>query len=941
MNHKRVLKMVLLLAVATFVVALPSVARAESQPMSSQDRIFVDGLLDRGLLTLAEEFLQQLQERNVDPVMVNARRIIVQEAQAQRQPNEELRNQKFAEAAKSYEQTVAAMGDQIKQTTDPRAQDKLRHEQMKLRLKLGEMLWQKQAFNQLNLIEITDGSGGDPEKLRPILRKSLEVMRELNAESIVWHEEMDRDPDFGRRYGELYGQIEMLKHYSSYQVAWVSYYLAFVLPQDDEERKTLLTNAIDRFGMFADSEGKSEGKIQSLRGRGMCYRQQGEWEKAESDFRNAIELSESEQFKIQVFYDLAQTHLLAKRYTGALSTLNELRGQNYESLPQSFIGSQLMPFMEARILVAEGASDDAKRQQGLRILGDLWQKGGVWRDIVAAEVKRHMPKGADRSKMSPLELWVLATDAFEKKELKEAAELFAQYLKITPQEDPMHQEAKFNVAACYARLSTEADDGMEKMAMMKKAAESFRGVAEAFPNSPVADTAVEHYVDFSKEVYLLDKSKEHAEAFGKAVKWTLDNRPKIAAAGDMQFLYGNIQRELGQYREAAAAFEKVPKSSPNYNMALFSAMESFRLYLLEQLPKMSNPAEVKREVDQAVSKTEQFVSNVDSLPAGETKEQLSRDAAMALIIAADILSRPEVKEYERGRAFIDRYQKDYGQYDDYLGEALKIKVDCLVGSGVPDEAMKLIDEIMVSVEDPMPILQNLFRSITQDIERLNRTMQREAAGKRLQDAVNIGERLKQQLAKPPVSEISQFRIDAIQYELALLYMNSGRLAEAVKRFEALCYQPYERFHEIKNLDARHMKGLATATQMQAAETRDEAAAHELYKKAAYYWQNMADSMQATQRAAKVSLGSETDPQKKAQLEKRVEEFGNLYWEFRLNQMQAYLALHPLEQKLGGEKPFDYKGAVQKFLAVERSLNSKFGGESMKLNFDRMARELGM
>ena len=266
----------------------------------------------------------------------------------------------------------------------------------------------------------------------------------------------------------------------------------------------------------------------------------------------------------------------------------------------------------------------------------------------------------------------------------------------------------------------------------------------------------------------------------------------------------------------------------------------------------------------------------------------------------------------------------------------------MVGMGMGTEAMSQLDQIMSKVEDPMPILQNLFKSITQDIERLNRTLQHEAARERLKQANDIAQRFQDYLAKNKLDP-EGYRVAAIQYEVAMLHMNAGELATAVEMLDSLCYRPYlQRDNaEMPRIDVRHLQGLANATQLLAATTREEPKAYELYNKAAYYWRNIADSMRGSMQSATINASRETDPAKKARLEKTAQDVTRTYWESRLNEMQTYYKLHELEKRHGGETPIDYYATIRKFVTTERSLNSEFGGASLKVRIDRLARDIGM
>ncbi|MDP6381134.1 MAG: hypothetical protein QF662_07295, partial [Phycisphaerae bacterium] len=135
----------------------------------------------------------------------------------------------YLSAIKSADKQV----DAIKELTS-KTRSKLRMDLLQWKLELADMIFEKWASPQLNLMEITDRQQGDREKVIKMVGTSLKHYRETLQDLNQWISEMDRSADFDEAFDnpEFYRDALRLQRRSRYTMAWVTYYYAYVLPDN-------------------------------------------------------------------------------------------------------------------------------------------------------------------------------------------------------------------------------------------------------------------------------------------------------------------------------------------------------------------------------------------------------------------------------------------------------------------------------------------------------------------------------------------------------------------------------------------------------------------------------------------------------------------------------------------------------------------------------------
>lgn len=1014
-----------LLVAATLALALTApAARAQ---MSSREKSFVEGLQRRGLLTLLETLLNDMQEAGADPMAIQEQKAALFQMRGLQATSETERADAFDQAEEAYRELIAGLEAKAAEA-EGREQDSLRLQVLDLKVRLGELLWMHRPANQLNILELTDKEIGDRAMVEKNMRAARGLFQQVRNDAQAWSDAMAADPEYERRYlnSGVYDKVALYNEFSRYRIAWTSYYLGYVLEKgsynvevtqpgtrpsevvrvlaqntdlDEDQAANALSNLpqtvarglnqeqadslkskINTAGATSDlipeqaalleqaeklfiefSElGDSREKWDSHRMLGMCYREQGLFDQAVESLRAAIDGaadsgnlkgSDKNNFIIQCYYELIQTALKAKRYDAARQYLTELKQQNYPELPQSFIGSQLLPFLDAKIDLAQGAEDPQMKDRGLKKLETMWRAGGPLQLIITGEIRKYIDTGEgeqeDIASLKPFELWIKADETYGNKDYVNAARYFERYIEITQPDNPTHREAMFNLAVCYYRLANDPEaDANEVLELKNKAANRFFEVASRFPDFHSVGRAAESFVLLRSEIYVDNPTDENLDRYANALKWSLDNRTDAAEAADMRWLYGSVLQKQGEYRQAAQQFERVKaEDSPNFYEAKYQAAICYRLDLLEvQWPKLSND-QIPRVATETVSKMEQYVNwaadearRVGSNGGAEAKRRLHENAAQMLIWAAEILSLEQVQQFERSLRLLDQCEEQFPEVAaEQKGAILKVKIYDYIAQNRLDKVTEVLEAFVQSAKpgEVEPVLTDLFARISEDIDRLIRQNRKQEVRDRV---LPLADQIGTFFVKYLGSANRESDVPFVLYQLAEMHRRAEDFEGpkgAIERYlNLITFDPYDKREKLGEVavDIAYIKGLAESTQRVVDVTgpagtkmteSDPRKAYDYLRRSAFYWSTVADGYDQN------IPGMSNEEQR------------SLWWDAKYNHLDVMIQLHPLEQRFNSDDPTDYREVVRSFLLNFKATGSDFGGAANRVKFGRLAAQLGV
>lgn len=926
-------------AVVAVLVVAASPAAAQ---ISGADQRFVDGLEKRGLLRLQQQFLEDLGKGSGSSDLVKEQQAKLYENQGSRSGDEMERDKLFKLSKDMYREQLDKLAKSLAETKDVRAQDGLRLRLLTMKVHLADMIWQREADNQRMNLELTDRQSGDRAKVQRLLREATALFLGINKEATKWTEEVQTDD----KRVSYYDHSEQFKIYSNYEIGWTSYYLAYVLPAEDKDRERLLKEAIDRFTPFTVGEDDVPAKWESFKGLGLCYREQGNYDEAVKSLRRAVvdeAKSPSNDFRISVYYEICQTYIKAKRFDDARKAIDEMRAKKYPKMEETLYGGTILPFIEAKILLSEGQTDNAKKEQGLAAMRQLWDKAVFWHLLVAPEVGRYIDKTLPVEKLNPFEIWILADAAFGKADYKEAVKFFEQYIKVTPPTDVGHPQAKYDLAACYFKLA-DAVKGAERLNDLRVAANTFEEVSAGFPNFEGASRAAKYAVEI-KGMLAESEGGAATEDLVKSYENMIKTRPEDARQNDAEWYLAQVLLKENRFREAADHFVHVPTDSPgdHYYDAMFLEIYSLRLDLVRVQWTKDTVEELKRAASAVVGRMEDYVKKAQAVtqpPTPELKTKLRENAAQALIWAGEILGSDKIQEYQRALTLLERCEKEYPDVAS-KGDILKVKIDCHRGQGQLDKARADLENLLKT--DPkglQGIFQSLFASFTDEVSRLTDNGQLDEARKKVAMADEIGKMFTDYLARSTNKDAGA-QIETVRAQLAELHLGAGDLdgpTGALERYKALLtFDPYDvKANErgTKEINMTYLVGLAKAAtalgrqQIAAKDPAKEPAAYDNFKHCVYYWTQISDGYEQQE--------SDKDPQLRA-------EAPGKYWQAKLTQCQVMVDnLNDLELKYGNAKArVDYQKLAKEFISLNMATNSSFGGPALKIQWKRLGDKLGL
>jgi tetratricopeptide (TPR) repeat protein len=715
----------------------------------------------------------------------------------------------------------------------------------------------------------------------------------------------------------------------------------------EPEKDGLLKAAAAKFEkVISDLDDTSPYKWDAYRMLGICNREQGLTDKAVEKLRKALEGSQDVKFKIRTYYELIQTGIMAGKFSDARAVMDELRSKHADALPSTFIGTMLLPFLDAKIALAEGQTDPQKKQRGIDILQDMYAKG-ILVDLVAAEIRKYVTLDPAK-KLQPFELWLMAREATVANKYAEAEKYYLQYLETTGnnKQDPNYQEAIYFLAVGYYAQAKDDKLPAERRATLRTdAAKRFKELVDGFPNSTVADTAAQFYVMLRSAMQQEAPTAENLDAYDQAIDWFIKVRPEGAAKADMYWLSGLVKQSRKDPVSAAERFERVGPESPNEAAARFAAIECYRSDLFEKKFTDPNNKDLPGAAAKVVEKLKGYADwarNAAAKAQGDEAAKFKQQGAQAIIWAAQILVQDQVAKYPEGLELLARVEADFGKQPESESNIARIKFGALYAQNKSDEALAIIRGLVNSGQDVSDLLQKMLAGFTEDITMMIGQGKRDQALKKMAQADEIGGELEKYLDKKYQGVTDQKQKDKISDEitevkltLAMLHKDAGDFEGehgAFKRLLALLgiddpfVDPTRLEKAPGGLNLAYLTGLAESYQA-ATEVkdnsgrplvlRDRAKSYDYLKRAVFYWNLIASSYQGR------VPGVDPKDSKK------------IYWEARYNELMCCYTLHEhsLEQEFGKDPKTDYYELIRAFIRNMRAAGSDFGDKNMKAKFD--------
>ena len=754
---------------------------------------FYKGLQERGLESLMKAYVEQPcvrptggGEAGTVGSKVQQAALQIQQAAAAKTVAE--RDACFEKAKELYERAIAEAQEAL--AGSPAADWKNRADArlhiLTWRADFANMIFQNWLKNDLDILEVTDRRGGDREKAARLFQTAEQQYRAAFQGSMEWQSEIDRDPDRNQYVNAGYTRrLRDIQRDAQYYAAWTAYYRAWTLPKDykppqgDRSREELLNDAITAFQSYRDLPDTIPAKWYAYLVAGLAQRELGKFEDALTSLANANNASAPEVLKIRVAFETALTRVRQGKFKEACKAIENAREFFGKQKISENLYGLAMPIVEAESYLAEAkaTNDTTLKDKGVEILKTLNQRAPPWPYIVLVLMPSLVGAQGDVEQMEPFGLWILATDTFAKareakdsKQLEYALRLFKIYAQKVGAKDANYAAALYNQAACLLQLGRK-----------EEAAEAFKGVAEAAPDYQYAAESAKYYVGVRGQLYEAAKTPENRDAYEKALAWFVSSN-WLKTDPDQRYFYALVLYRGEKHEDAAGQFAKVARESEYYPEARYwvplCRFEGFREKILPTGDKaiiLSRARVVAKDlVDFA-----DYARQVQGLP-DEKRQQVLGWAQAACLSAAAVYMYPEVGLYEDGLQILKDMEKTFQLDKEMQGRVLKYKIEALQKLRRLDEAMAVLNTFLAQAkpEEVGPVLSGLFQAMIEDVDRLIRANNKDAARAMVKDAEKLGDLLRKWIETSNV-ENKQQQSENIQYELAELYLASGDTERAL------------------------------------------------------------------------------------------------------------------------------------------------------------------
>ncbi|MCX5685282.1 MAG: hypothetical protein NT049_16610 [Planctomycetota bacterium] len=861
---------------------------------------FLKGLQERGLMTLQKAYLEkqgvgaQTSTGTGQTPGTGAAAGGDKAALASIEVQTGLKNTNMGEREVSFKKARTLYEGAIEDTTKaaaaipvgqkPEERDRLRLQALRLRMDLAAFVFEKWLKADIEYLEVTDRRGGNRARAVELFRTCLTQYKAIIEETTAWLSDIDRMSMPERNKFANTGAERNLKQWqrdAKYREAWVTYYLGWALPTDfkpegkERSRQDLLNDAITAFQENTTNKvsDKASPKWYSYMVIGLAYRELGKYKEALEALAQAERLTDAalkapppkeggpsaaaqaaQGLRIRLAYERPLTLVRKGDFEQARKAIDDATAAWGDKLNTEPLG-QALPLVKAESYILEGKQKDDKalKEEGVKILQQMYTKKGPWQQVVQWMMDGLLGSGptqtVDTTNMDPFQIWIKANEALDKaqktkdvKDCETALDLYKKYAEKVGPQDKKYPDALYSQAACLRQVGRKAEAGV----LFRKVADEYPAYQYALPSARLA-------VSCFGDAYEREATEENRQAYEDTLKWFVSKFLKEDP--EQQFYYAMMLFRGKKFADAADAFGRVPEGSEHAPDAKYWVplchLEQFREQVIASRDKGLILSRA-RSVSQELLAFADYAMQAKGLPEPK-KNQLMAWAEIAYVNAADVCLYPEVDLPDDGLKILEKMEQKFELDDEARGRVLKLRIDGNQRLGKQDEALAILDKFLkvAKPEEVGPVLRGLFKAMTDEVRELVKRGDKDSlalSGRKVEQAKTLGERLIHWIEQTSVPD-KALQSENIHYDMAELNLAVGNYDEARKIYHEMGGpKPWEvkkgepmKYDCVYGL-ARAYEGLGekARAEAEAAGTKDFKAAKENYEAAVEIWRVLKD-----------------------------------------------------------------------------------------------------
>lgn len=595
--------------------------------------------------------------------------------------------------------------------------------------------------------------------LNDIYEASFNRLDQMTADVIAADGDLEAVQD-----SQAYLQEQGVVSRSLYFLNWLNYIGSFTL--EGENKKKLLTTAMNGFSEFAVGDQASRLKNESLFGRALCERELQKFDWAVRDFELLLKQpGVAVAMRKKAETALKQTRRYAKSGRRDADS-PDARSQSQFQLAKSLV---------KKSLGARGKQRREIRGQVIGLILELRKAGGKWKDRADALIETHLTTEEElviAEHENPFAPWLKAKEKMQKRQFGAAVPLLEEVLAS---DDP--NASKFKEDAHYY-----LGVGQYEQRRYVKAIQTLDAFLKArgAKNKHASDA---RYFQFksAESLYAGSPNSTNDALYIAKISDFTRNYPRHRFVYEAHFRLGENLQEKGEYLKAVKAYKKV-RGAPAYQVrADFATVQSYFevLHAVEDGDPsvLLDEAEVRERISESLdsywTSSEKLTLNSPRL---SKRAPYNEYPAKATVMQVVYLGHEMDTNAEKIVSLLTGFEKKFPQHVEAFETVARTRIIALQKTGYYTQLEESVNDIYARYEPDKEaeLLSDLSEVLEKDIRKLRKRNDREKE----MVAKRILARLQEEWLRNGGEFEEDQSPDRFRYDLAQLYLDTKQYEKA-------------------------------------------------------------------------------------------------------------------------------------------------------------------